>query len=84
MPGDHLILLRLISLSFRLYGNVFAGENMLKPCRRWFPPAGCRRFRFTLGAVGRPVQALVFMLLIAVFTPLSCQREEEYYRRGCD
>jgi hypothetical protein len=36
MPRDRLILFRPISLSW-LYGNVFAGENMLETMARWFP-----------------------------------------------
>ena len=41
------ILFRPVSLSFRLYGNVFAGENMLETMstHRPRPRAGCCRSR---------------------------------------
>ena len=68
------ILFRPVSLSFRLYGNIFAGENMLEAMASW-----CRGFGWLLPIpfyfmellVGF-VQALVFMLLTAVFTMLIC------------
>ena len=73
------ILFRPVSLSFRLYGNVFAGENMLEAMSTLVPSLGWLLpipFYFMELLVGL-VQALVFMLLTAVFTLLSCQREEE-------
>jgi F-type H+-transporting ATPase subunit a len=72
------ILFRPISLSFRLYGNVFAGENMLEVMSRMVPGLGWLLpipFYFMELLVGL-VQALVFMLLTAVFTLLICQHEE--------
>ena len=71
------ILFRPISLSFRLYGNVFAGENMLETMSRIVPGLGWLLpipFYFMELLVGL-VQALVFMLLTAVFTLLICQHE---------
>jgi F-type H+-transporting ATPase subunit a len=74
------ILFRPVSLSFRLYGNIFAGENMLETMATLVPG--------WLGAVIVPipfyllevlvglVQALVFMLLTAVFTVLIMPDEE--------
>jgi F-type H+-transporting ATPase subunit a len=73
------ILFRPVSLSFRLYGNVFAGENMLEAMSTLVPGLGWLLpipFYFMELLVGL-VQALVFMLLTAVFTLLSCQREEQ-------
>jgi F-type H+-transporting ATPase subunit a len=73
------ILFRPISLSFRLYGNVFAGENMLDAMSTMVPRLGWLLpipFYFMELLVG-VVQALVFMLLTAVFTLLICQRDEE-------
>jgi F-type H+-transporting ATPase subunit a len=76
------ILFRPVSLSFRLYGNIFAGENMLETMAVLVPG--------WLGAVLVPipfyfmellvglVQALVFMLLTAVFTMLICQHDEDH------
>jgi F-type H+-transporting ATPase subunit a len=73
------ILFRPISLSFRLYGNIFAGENMLETMSRMVPGLGWLLpipFYFMELLVGL-VQALVFMLLCAVFTLLVCQHEEK-------
>ena len=71
------ILFRPISLSFRLYGNMFAGENMLEtmarivPALSWLLPIPFYFMELLVGLV----QALVFMLLCAVFTLLICQHE---------
>jgi F-type H+-transporting ATPase subunit a len=72
------ILFRPVSLSFRLYGNIFAGENMLETMSRLVPGLGWLLpipFYFMELLVGL-VQAMVFMLLTAVFTLLICQHEE--------
>jgi F-type H+-transporting ATPase subunit a len=73
------ILFRPISLSFRLFGNVFAGESMLEQMAaqasfllKVLIPIP---FYFLEVLVGL-VQALVFMLLTAVFTLLICTHEE--------
>jgi F-type H+-transporting ATPase subunit a len=72
------ILFRPISLSFRLYGNIFAGENILEsmsalvPSLSWLIPIPFYFMELLVGFV----QALVFMLLTAVFTLLICQHEE--------
>lgn len=71
------ILFRPISLSFRLFGNVYAGENMLEsmsnivPTLSWLIPIP---FYFLEVLVGM-VQALVFMLLTAIFTLLIASHE---------
>ena len=73
------ILFRPVSLSFRLYGNIFAGENMLEAMLRIVPGLGWLLpipFYFMELLVGL-VQALVFMLLTAVFTLLICSHGEE-------
>jgi F-type H+-transporting ATPase subunit a len=72
------ILFRPVSLSFRLYGNIFAGENMLETMATLVPGLGWLLpvpFYFLELLVGL-VQALVFMLLTAVFTLLICQHDE--------
>jgi F-type H+-transporting ATPase subunit a len=79
------IAFRPISLSFRLYGNVFAGENLLEAMSRTIQhPAWAKAifgvllpipFYFLEILVGL-VQAFVFMLLTAVFTALICTHEE--------
>lgn len=72
------ILFRPISLTFRLYGNIFAGENLLEAMGRlvpgfgWLVPIPFYFLELLMGLV----QALVFMLLTAVFTMLMCQHEE--------
>jgi F-type H+-transporting ATPase subunit a len=72
------ILFRPVSLSFRLFGNIFAGENMLEtmskivPGLGWLLPIPFYFLELLMGLV----QALVFMLLTAVFTLLICQHEE--------
>jgi F-type H+-transporting ATPase subunit a len=73
------ILFRPVSLSFRLYGNIFAGENMLETMANLLPGLGWLLpipFYFLELLVGL-VQALVFTLLTAVFTLLICQHEAE-------
>ncbi|HXZ79057.1 MAG TPA: F0F1 ATP synthase subunit A [Terriglobales bacterium] len=73
------ILFRPVSLSFRLYGNIFAGENMLEAMAKLVPGLGWLLpipFYFLELLVGL-VQALVFTLLTAVFTLLICQHEEK-------
>src|SRR5262249_25608009 len=73
------ILFRPVSLSFRLYGNTFAGENMLDTLATLVPGLGWLLpipFYFLELLVGL-VQATVFMLLTAVFTLLMCGQDEE-------
>lgn len=73
------ILFRPVSLSFRLYGNIFAGENLLEAMAKmvpgfgWLLPIPFYLLELLVGLV----QALVFMLLTAVFTMLICQHEEK-------
>ena len=66
------ILFRPVSLSFRLFGNIYAGETMLEsmssivPALGWLIPIPFYFMELLVGVV----QALVFMLLTAVFTLL--------------
>lgn len=72
------ILFRPVSLSFRLYGNIFAGENMLEAMSNLIPSLGWLLpvpFYFMELLVG-VIQALVFMLLTAVFTMLIMPHDE--------
>jgi F-type H+-transporting ATPase subunit a len=72
------ILVRPVSLTFRLYGNIYAGETMLETMSRMVPSLGWLLpipFYFMELLVGL-VQALVFMLLTAVFTMLMTQHDE--------
>jgi F-type H+-transporting ATPase subunit a len=74
------IIFRPVSLSFRLFGNIFAGENLLESMQQVVPALGWLvpiPFYFMELLVGL-VQALVFMLLTAVFTLLICSHDEEH------
>jgi F-type H+-transporting ATPase subunit a len=73
------IAFRPVSLSFRLFGNVFAGENILESMMNLVPALGWiipLPFYFLELLVGL-VQALVFTLLTAVFTLLICEHDHE-------
>jgi F-type H+-transporting ATPase subunit a len=74
------ILFRPVSLSFRLFGNVYAGESTLEvmssmvPFLSWLIPIPFYFLELLVGIV----QALVFMLLTAVFTLLIAQHGPEH------
>ena len=73
------IAFRPVSLSFRLYGNIFAGENILEsmmvlvPWLGWILPLPFYFLELLVGLV----QALVFALLTSVFTALMCAHHDE-------
>lgn len=70
------ILFRPVSLSFRLFGNVFGGENLLHAMLHIFPwglPIPFYILELLIGLV----QALVFTLLVAVYIGLICNHEGE-------
>ena len=72
------ILFRPVALSFRLFGNVYAGESILEAMSTmvpWLSPILPIPFYFLEVLVGF-VQALVFMLLTAVFTMLIAEHQE--------
>jgi len=75
------IAFRPVSLSFRLYGNIFAGENLLESMAimggTWFGWLVPLPFYFMELIVGL-VQALVFMLLTAIFTNLMCAHADDH------
>ncbi len=74
------IMFRPVSLSFRLFGNIFAGENLLESMQNVVPALGWLTplpFYFMELLVGL-VQALVFMLLTAVFTLLICSHGDDH------
>jgi len=77
---------RPVSLSFRLYGNIFAGENLLEAMSTMIqhPPWAKAVFSallpvpfYFLELLVGLVQAFVFTLLTTVFTALMCAHEEE-------
>src|SRR4029079_16086295 len=72
------ILFRPIALSFRLFGNIYRAEIILEamsPMSPWLSPILPIPFYFLEVLVGF-VQALVFMLLTAVFTMLIAEHQE--------
>jgi len=76
------IMFRPVSLSFRLYGNIFAGENLLEAMALmggkyfgWLVPLPFYFMELIVGLV----QALVFMLLTAIFTQLICSHGDEHH-----
>jgi F-type H+-transporting ATPase subunit a len=71
------ILIRPVSLSFRLYGNVFGGENLIHELGRLAPlgvPAAASFLEILIGLI----QALVFTLLSAVYIGLVCNHGDEH------
>jgi F-type H+-transporting ATPase subunit a len=75
------ILLRPISLSFRLYGNVFGGENLMHSMSAIFPwglPIPFYGLEMLIGIV----QALVFTLLVSVYIGLICNHGDEHAGEG--
>ncbi len=74
------ISVRPVALTFRLYGNIFAGENILETVMHlggfWFGWLFVLPFYLLEMLVGL-VQALVFALLTAVFTALICRHGGE-------
>ncbi len=72
------ILFRPVSLTFRLFGNVFGGESLLHsmfylvPQLKWILPVPFYFMEVLIGLV----QALVFMLLVSVYIGLICNHEE--------
>ena len=75
------ISVRPVALMFRLYGNIFAGENILETIMHLggvlFGWLLVLPFYFLELLVGL-VQALVLALLMSVFTSLMCQHDDEH------
>ena len=68
------IMFRPISLSFRLYGNIFGGENLLHSMSaicKWGLPVPFYFMELLVGFV----QAFVFTLLVSVYIGLICNHE---------
>ena len=72
------ILFRPVSLTFRLFGNVYGGESLLHsmfylvPQLKWILPVPFYFMEVLIGLV----QALVFMLLVSVYIGLICNHDE--------
>jgi F-type H+-transporting ATPase subunit a len=70
------IIFRPVSLSFRLFGNVFGGENLLAnmtSLASWIVPVPFYFLEILIGTV----QALVFALLTAVYIGLICNHGDD-------
>lgn len=84
------ILFRPVSLTFRLFGNVFGGESLLHSMFNLGNILGLPDIATKITMVIAPipfyfmevligfVQALVFMLLVSVYIGLICNHEEEH------
>ena len=70
------IAFRQVSLPMRLFGNIFAGENLLHEMSKFWGGWLITIPFYGLEILVGFVQALVFMLLTAVFTNLMCAHEE--------
>lgn len=71
------IAFRPVSLSFRLYGNVFGGENLLTSMTGMAPyivPIPFYIYEVLVGVV----QALIFTLLVAIYIGLMTNHDEDH------
>jgi len=75
------IMFRPISLSFRLFGNVFGGENLMHSMSAIFQWGLPIPFYFLEMLIGL-VQALVFTLLVSVYIGLICNHGDEHAGEG--
>ncbi len=69
------IAFRPVSLSFRLFGNIFGGENLLfgmADIFKWVLPVPFYFFEVLVGVV----QALIFTLLVAIYIGLVCNHDD--------
>ena len=71
------ICFRPISLSFRLYGNVFGGESLLASMTEKAPFVVPAVFYFYEVLVG-VVQALIFTMLVAIYIGLMTNHDEDH------
>lgn len=75
------IALRPVSLSLRLFGNVFGGENLLHAMSgmfKWGLPVPFYFLELLIGLV----QALVFTLLVGVYIGLICNHGDDHHEEG--
>lgn len=71
------IAFRPVSLSFRLFGNIFGGENLMHAMsgiEKWGLPAPFYFLELLIGFV----QAFVFMLLVSVYIGLICNHGDDH------
>jgi len=75
------ILFRSVSLSFRLFGNIFGGENLLDSMGNLFAYLLPIPFYFFEVLVG-VVQAFIFTILVAIYIGLVCNHGEDDEAHG--
>lgn len=71
------ILFRPVSLSFRLFGNIYGGENLMhamSSIQKWGLPAPFYFLELLIGFV----QAFVFTLLVSVYIGLICNHGDDH------
>jgi F-type H+-transporting ATPase subunit a len=71
------ILFRPVSLSFRLFGNIYGGENLIHAMsgiQKWGLPAPFYFLELLIGFV----QAFVFTLLVSVYIGLICNHGDDH------
>jgi F-type H+-transporting ATPase subunit a len=85
------IAFRPISLSFRLFGNIFAGENLLDAMSNTIQHPAWAKAVFSvilpipfylMELLVGVVQAIVFMLLTAGFTAVICMHDDPHERKS--
>lgn len=72
------IIFRPVSLSFRLFGNIYGGENLLHAMtniEKWGLPSLFYFLELLIGFV----QAFVFTLLVSVYIGLICNHGDEHH-----
>lgn len=72
------IFFRPVSLSFRLFGNIFGGENLMHAMsgiQKWGLPMPFYFLELLIGFV----QAFVFTLLVSVYIGLICNHGDEHH-----
>jgi F-type H+-transporting ATPase subunit a len=75
------ILFRPVSLSFRLFGNVFGGENLMHAMsgmQKWGLPTPFYFLELLIGFV----QAFVFTLLVSVYIGLICNHGDDHHEHA--
>jgi F-type H+-transporting ATPase subunit a len=68
------LVFRNVSLPFRLFGNIFGGDNLMSSMMGWGIPIPFYFMELLVGLV----QALVFTILVSVYIGQICNHEEEH------
>jgi len=71
------IMIRPVSLSMRLYGNIYGGENVLTLMLKMLPGGIAAVPFYFLELIVCTVQAIVFTMLCVAFTATLCSHSEE-------